>query len=107
MKEKGLKAGDVICFQQSTEPDKQLYIECRPRCKGPGTAISPAWPVQMVRIFGVNIIQTQGNGGGGVDSSSSSSYASLSGGCSNGKRIREVELLSMECSKKQMVIGAL
>ncbi|OWM89372.1 AP2/ERF and B3 domain-containing transcription repressor TEM1-like [Punica granatum] len=116
VKEKGLKAGEVVCFQRSTGPDKQLYIESRPRCNTPAgpTSSSPAGqPVQMVRIFGVNIFKLQGNGGGNpVDSNggSRSSSVSVSGaaGCSKGnKRIREVDLLSMECSKKQTVIGAL
>ncbi|KAL3731497.1 hypothetical protein ACJRO7_028387 [Eucalyptus globulus] len=89
VKEKSLKAGDTVCFQRSTGPDKQLYIDFKPRGPPPaGPAAPPPPPVQMVRLFGVNIMEVP--------------Y------CGGGKRMRDVDLLSFECRKKQqMVVGAL
>ncbi|KAK3421717.1 hypothetical protein EUGRSUZ_G02345 [Eucalyptus grandis] len=89
VKEKSLKAGDTVCFQRSTGPDKQLYIDFKPRGQPPaGPAAPPPPPVQMVRLFGVNIMEVP--------------Y------CGGGKRMRDVDLLSFECRKKQqMVVGAL
>lgn len=92
VKEKNLKAGDIVSFQRSTGPDKQLYIDWKARNTGSG--LNPVvQPVQMVRLFGVNIFKApcvvDGNGGWSE------------------KRRREVEILSLECSKKQRVIGAL
>ncbi|KAJ0038819.1 hypothetical protein Pint_23325 [Pistacia integerrima] len=92
VKEKNLKAGDVVSFQRSTGPDKQLYIDWKGRT---GASVEKAVePVQMMRLFGVNIFKIPGNG---VDK--------MNGGC-NGKRMREMELLSIECIKKQRMIGA-
>ncbi|KAA8529203.1 hypothetical protein F0562_033998 [Nyssa sinensis] len=93
VKEKNLKAGDIVSFQRSTGPDKQLYIDWKGR-NGSGVAglLSPVQPVQMVRLFGVNIYKLPV-----VDSNDS---------C-NGKRMREMELLGLECCKKQRAIGAL
>ncbi|KAK4786351.1 hypothetical protein SAY86_003040 [Trapa natans] len=120
VKEKGLKAGDVVSFQRSTGPEKQLYIESRPRddktCRASTTTQVEESSVQVVRIFGVNFLKVQsGDGGVGLVSnkissstSCSMSGVSLSGDCRKGKRNREVELLlAMECNKKPMVIGAL
>ncbi|KAI6677001.1 hypothetical protein NL676_037797 [Syzygium grande] len=85
VKEKSLKAGDTVCFQRSAGPEKQLYIDFKPRSKSP--AGLAAQPVQMVRLFGVNIMEVPYCGG---------------------KRMRDVDLLSFECRKKQqMVVGAL
>ncbi|KAK9277149.1 hypothetical protein L1049_006688 [Liquidambar formosana] len=97
VKEKGLKAGDIVSFQRSTGPDKQLYIDWKAR-NGPGIVglLNPVQPVQMVRLFGVNIFKVPA-ACGVVDSK----------GSWNEKRMREVELLSLECSKKQRIIGAL
>ncbi|KAK4777728.1 hypothetical protein SAY87_017915 [Trapa incisa] len=110
----------VLDSDSGPEIESKLYIDNRPKSEDePDKAMaSLAWqPVQMVRIFGVNIFKMQSNGDGGrggcVDSSknssSSSSFAGVNGDYSSGKRNREVvEMLSMECSnKKQMFIGAL
>ncbi|KAK4765564.1 hypothetical protein SAY86_026654 [Trapa natans] len=105
VKEKGLKAGEVICFKRSTGPEKKLYIERRPRCNGPSWS-APAQPVQLIRIFGVDIFKVHGNGGsGGVDTPSVGG-----GGCRKGKRVNrdvEMNLLSMKRGKKRMVIRTL
>ncbi|XP_074309434.1 AP2/ERF and B3 domain-containing transcription factor RAV1 [Silene latifolia] len=102
VKEKNLKAGDVVCFQRSTGPDRQLYIDWKPRngvpCSGSGSGSGEEVlgqvvesPAQMIRLFGVNICE--------VNPSSINE---------NGKRSREMELLTMETScKKQMFIAAL
>nr|GMD03915.1 AP2/ERF and B3 domain-containing transcription factor RAV1-like [Ipomoea batatas] len=95
VKEKGLRAGDVVSFRRSTGQDKRLYIDQKPRS---GAHWPPAQqpPVKTVRLFGVNIC-----------SSSSNTVPPVS---SNGgrKRIGETELLlPLECSKKQRVIDAL
>ncbi|CAN0876470.1 AP2/ERF and B3 domain-containing transcription repressor RAV2 [Linum grandiflorum] len=90
VKEKNLKAGDTVSFQRSvTEQDqKQLYIDWKPR-----SGVRVVQPVQMVRLFGVNIFKL--DGGKSVDG----------GGC-NGKRSME-EMVGFHCSKKQRIIGAL
>ncbi|KAI4381428.1 hypothetical protein MLD38_007499 [Melastoma candidum] len=98
VKEMSLKAGDTVCFQRSAGPEKQLYIDSRPRSNAVPAQVPVPQPVQMVRLFGVNISKVP---------------ASVTGmdvgtvGCSGRKRMREVDLLSFECSKKQMVVGAL
>jgi RAV-like factor len=95
VKEKGLKAGDIVSFQKSTGLEKQLYIDFK---VGPGrTEESPVQePVQMMRLFGVNILKMPGSGVEAIES------------VCNGKRtIREMEILTLECSKKQRMIGAL
>ncbi|XP_057477828.1 AP2/ERF and B3 domain-containing transcription factor RAV1-like [Actinidia eriantha] len=100
VKEKNLKAGDVVSFHRSTTVhDKQLFIDWKVRGDGPGVAAFPiqVQPVHMVRLFGVNIFKVPASGGV-VDSS---------GGCGGNKRIREQEMLGFGCSKKQRVIGAL
>lgn len=78
VKEKGLRAGDIVTFHRSTGPDKQLYIDWKARCN----AARP----QIVRLFGVNI---------SIHSNDS---------CS-GKRMAEIGL--DHCTKKQRVINAL
>ncbi|KAI4386459.1 hypothetical protein MLD38_004390 [Melastoma candidum] len=94
VKEKSLKAGDTVCFQRSPGPEKQLYIDFRARSK------AVPQPVQMVRLFGVNISKVAPASVTGMD-------VVAVGGCSGRKRMREVDSLSFECSKKQMVVGAL
>ncbi|CAO2828409.1 unnamed protein product [Amaranthus hypochondriacus] len=104
VKEKGLKAGDVVAFQRSSAGlDKQLYIDYRRRDCGNGSG--SAGPV--IRLFGVDIcnvpigisvnmaVEGGGNGNGN--------------GCGNGKRFREVGLMApMEsCRKKQLVVAAM
>lgn len=95
VKEKNLKAGDIVSFQRSTGGDKQLYIDWKAR-NGPTNQISPVEPVEMVRLFGVNIFKVPVNSSVVVDNN----------GSWTGKRMIEMELLSFECSKKQRVIGA-
>lgn len=104
VKEKGLKAGDIVSFQRSTGPDKQLYIDWKARDinsnnNGPvgGPVQQQQQPVQIVRLFGVNIFKIPGSG---------VVVEGIGGGC-NGKRIRDLELLELECSKKPRIIGAL
>ncbi|KAH1031238.1 hypothetical protein J1N35_043412 [Gossypium stocksii] len=94
VKEKNLNAGDIVSFQRSTGPEKQLYIDCNARTGSVSGSANPAVPVPFVRLFGVNIFNIPGGGGDSV------------GGC-NGKRTREMELLELEFSKKQRVIDAL
>ncbi|GAV59156.1 AP2 domain-containing protein/B3 domain-containing protein [Cephalotus follicularis] len=97
VKEKNLKAGDVVSFQRSTGPDKQLFIDYKARTGGGIGPVdnNPIQSVQVVRLFGVNIFKVQGSGI--VDGH----------GC-NAKRTRETEhLSSLECSKKQRMVGAL
>ncbi|KAK6134025.1 hypothetical protein DH2020_032229 [Rehmannia glutinosa] len=90
VKEKNLRAGDVVSFQRSTGPDKQLYIDWKSRNIANGVS-GQAQPGQMVRLFGVNIFEVPRNG---VDS------------C-GGKRLIEMEILGLHSSKKQRVIDAL
>ena len=105
VKEKSLQAGDAVRFYKSTGPDGQLYIDCKARMDSGGLVnddrksgglfvpVGPVVePVQMVRLFGVNLLKLPGSDGVG-------------GGC-NGKR-KEMELFALECSKKPKIIGAL
>ncbi|XP_065880299.1 AP2/ERF and B3 domain-containing transcription factor RAV1-like [Euphorbia lathyris] len=89
VKEKNLKAGDIVSFQRSTGADKQLYIDWKARTgsNNNNPVVCSVQPVNMVRLFGVNIFEiptTNGN-----------------------KRTREMEMFSLECIKKQRVFGAL
>ncbi|XP_027360069.1 AP2/ERF and B3 domain-containing transcription factor RAV1-like [Abrus precatorius] len=105
VKEKNLKAGDTVCFHRSTGPDKQLYIDWKSRNVNDIGLFGPVGPVvepvQMVRLFGVNILKLPGS-----DANASNNNATAITGCCNGKR-REMELFSLECSKKPKIIGAL
>ncbi|KAK7275199.1 hypothetical protein RIF29_16308 [Crotalaria pallida] len=97
VKEKNLKAGDTVCFHRSTGPDKQMFIDFKVRNNNVNEVevVGPvAEPVQMVRLFGVNILKLPDAG------------ASIGGGCCNGKR-KEMEKFALECSKKPKIIGAL
>lgn len=107
VKEKNLKAGDTVCFHRSTGPDKQLYIDWKARNNnvnevglfGPvGPVVEP---IQMVRLFGVNILKLPGS----EPNNNNNASGTIPGFC-NGKR-REMELFSLECSKKPKIIGAL
>jgi RAV-like factor len=111
VKEKNLRAGDAVRFFRSTGPDRQLYIDCKARSsssvvgvgigevdsnKTGGLFISVrpvVEPVQMVRLFGVNLLKLPGSDG-------------TVGGSCNGKR-KEMEFFALECSKKPKIIGAL
>ncbi|KAJ8774573.1 hypothetical protein K2173_017019 [Erythroxylum novogranatense] len=94
VKEKNLKAGDTVIFQRSTGPVKQLYIDWQTRT-GSNQMCRPVQPGPMFRLFGVNIFNVPS-----MDSTT------IGGGC-NRKRNREMELLTIECTKKQRIIGAL
>ena len=108
VKEKNLKAGDTVCFHRSTGPDRQLYIDWKARSVNNdeigffGPVGPVVQPVQMVRLFGVNILKLPGSDAGNNKNNASASIA----GCCNGKR-REMELFTLECSKKPKIVGAL
>ncbi|WJX20247.1 regulator of (H+)-ATPase in vacuolar membrane [Trifolium repens] len=111
VKEKNLRAGDAVRFFRSTGPDRQLYIDCKARSRssvvgvgigevdsnktgGLFISVRPVVePVQMVRLFGVNLLKLPGSDG-------------TVGGSCNGKR-KEMEFFALECSKKPKIIGAL
>ncbi|GAB4828907.1 regulator of (H+)-ATPase in vacuolar membrane [Ancistrocladus abbreviatus] len=101
VKEKNLKAGDVVSFQRSTGPDKQLYIDWR-RKSGVGLSgwsdlVEPPESPVMIRLFGVDICRLQ-----------QPIISNVVGEGHNGKRMRDKDLLSMESTiKKQMIVGAL
>ncbi|KAK4371106.1 hypothetical protein RND71_010581 [Anisodus tanguticus] len=109
VKEKKLKAGDIVSFARSIGigvgvgvDDKQLYIDWKARISSAPVLDKiqvQVQPVKMMRLFGVNICKVQ-------DVSSSvvveNNMSSCNGG--GGKRMREMELLVFECSKKQTVI---
>lgn len=91
VKEKNLKAGDIVSFQRSTGPDKQLYIDFKTKAASGTTNLIPVGlaqqvqPVQMFRLFGVDIFSA-----------------------SNGKRSNiELELLGLGNCKKQRMIDPL
>ncbi|CAD5164555.1 AP2/ERF and B3 domain-containing transcription repressor RAV2-like [Musa acuminata AAA Group] len=74
VKEKNLKARDVVSFWRSTGPEKQLYIDWRTEAVASNRTMTPAIrPLPVVKLFGVNI----------------SELPSVSGG--DGKRGREME----------------
>lgn len=92
VKEKKLKAGDIVSFKRCIGvgvEDKQLYIDSKVRIQ-----VRVDQPVKMVRLFGVNICKVQ----------DVSSNVVVDKNMSGGKRMREMELLAFECSKKQRVI---
>lgn len=105
-------AGDIVSFQRSTGPDKQLYIDWKARMSvnnnnNNGSSPVQVGPIPMVRLFGVNIFKIPGSSGAGsVDAAAA---AAIGGGCNNniGKRMREMELLELEFGKKPRIIGAL
>ncbi|XP_019181230.1 PREDICTED: AP2/ERF and B3 domain-containing transcription factor RAV1-like [Ipomoea nil] len=106
VKEKSLKAGDIVSFHRSTGPEKQLFIDWKARngTGSPDISTVPVHPVQVFRLFGVNISKsTVSPMAMAMDTTNNISS------CSGGKRIREVvmEFLPLECSKKQRVIDAL
>ncbi|CAL9115754.1 unnamed protein product [Musa textilis] len=76
VKEKGLEAGDVVTFQRSTGPEKQLFIDSKS-------------PMQIFRLFGVNIVGTPAAGSAAC--------------CGTGKRTRDQmeRASSQEMVKKQ------
>ncbi|CAN4121900.1 unnamed protein product [Withania somnifera] len=113
VKEKNLKAGDVVSFHRSTSGDKQLYINFKARNVGPTGAIESNQAqaqvqvqipqVQTVRLFGVNICKVPAkiNNIVIIDNNNNNNMTN----CSGGKRMMEMELLTFEsCRKKQRVI---
>ncbi|KAL6573666.1 regulator of (H+)-ATPase in vacuolar membrane [Orobanche hederae] len=54
VKEKNLRAGDVVSFQRSTGPDNQLYIDWKTKNDGGSGRSAPG---NMVRLFGVDIFE--------------------------------------------------
>ncbi|XP_074572013.1 AP2/ERF and B3 domain-containing protein Os01g0693400-like [Curcuma longa] len=69
VKEKGLRAGDIITFQCATGAERQLFIGCR-RLSGLGglpstvqVAPTPKPAVEVVRLFGVDIFAVPAPGG--------------------------------------------
>ncbi|KAK2375920.1 AP2/B3 transcriptional factor family protein [Trifolium repens] len=100
VKEKNLKAGDTVCFQRSTTgPEKQLFIDWKAR-KNVVPVGPVVEPVQMVRLFGVNILKLPGS------DVNNNGNAIAAGFCNNGKR-REMEMFTLESCKKPKIIGAL
>ncbi|XP_030551733.1 AP2/ERF and B3 domain-containing transcription repressor TEM1-like [Rhodamnia argentea] len=63
VKEKSLRAGDIVSFHRSAGPEKQLHIKCMRR-SWLGRH-GPVHPVKMVRLFGVNIFTVSTADGGG------------------------------------------
>ncbi|KAJ6793463.1 AP2/ERF and B3 domain-containing protein isoform X2 [Iris pallida] len=60
VKEKGLSAGDLVLFHRSVGPEKQMYIECKSSAAAAAAAKNlPKFPVQVIRLFGVNIAEAQ------------------------------------------------
>lgn len=93
VKEKKLKAGDIVSFKRCTGAgveDRQLYIDS----KTTGAPILDKIQVKMVRLFGVNICKVQ----------DVSDNLVVDKNINGGKRMREMELLAFECSKKRRVI---
>ncbi|KAH6834486.1 hypothetical protein C2S53_004221 [Perilla frutescens var. hirtella] len=101
VKEKSLRAGDIVSFQRSTGLDKQLYIDWKARNNnGTAAAAAVVGRVQMVRLFGVNILEVPRNGG-------DAAVAVAIDSCS-GKRMMEMEIFGLNnANKKQRVIDAL
>nr|GMD35114.1 AP2/ERF and B3 domain-containing transcription factor RAV1-like [Ipomoea batatas] len=101
VKEKSLKAGDVVSFQRAAGPEKQLFIDCKTGPAGSSfvQAQHKTAPAQVVRLFGVNIWKAAAgdvNGNAGEISS-----------CGGVKRLREMDLMGVDGGKKQRVIDAL
>ncbi|KAK4376489.1 hypothetical protein RND71_002785 [Anisodus tanguticus] len=109
VKEKNLKAGDIVSFQRSTSGDKQLYIDFKARNVPPtSTAVVTNQvqipQVQMVRLFGVNICKVPATVSNVVVIDNHNNNNNMTS-CSGGKRRMEMELLTFEsCRKKQRVI---
>ncbi|KAL3654375.1 regulator of (H+)-ATPase in vacuolar membrane [Castilleja foliolosa] len=92
VKEKGLRAGDLVIFQRSTGPDNQLFIDWKMK-DGNGDS-GRSRPGQVVRLFGVDISEGPRNIGGVDDDS-----------WCGGKRSNmiEMELFGLNSGKKQRV----
>ncbi|ESQ28375.1 hypothetical protein EUTSA_v10019566mg [Eutrema salsugineum] len=90
VKEKNLRAGDVVTFERSTGPDRQLYIDWKIRS---GSSNNPVQVV--VRLFGVDIFN--------VTNAKTNDVVAACGG----KRSRDVDMFALRCSKKQAIINVL
>ncbi|XP_073050020.1 AP2/ERF and B3 domain-containing transcription factor RAV1-like [Primulina eburnea] len=100
VKEKNLRAGDIVSFQRSTGPDKQLYIDWTSRNNGSIVGSGLVQPGQIIRLFGVNIFE--------APSRVHTAAAIEDNGSCSGKRMREIELLGLDqFRKKQRVIDVL
>ncbi|CAG7899307.1 unnamed protein product [Brassica rapa] len=94
VKEKNLRSGDVVCFERSSGPDRQLYIDWKVR-----SGIEKITPVQnVVRLFGVNIFNA---------TTTNANTNDVVGESGSKKRFREVDLFALGCSKKQAIINVL
>ncbi|URE48022.1 AP2 ERF and B3 domain-containing [Musa troglodytarum] len=84
VKEKSLKAGDLVSFWRSTGPEKQLCIDWKTSPVACNRSVPPASrPLPVVKLFGVDISGVPASGG-------------------DGKRGREMELFPPpQFSKKQ------
>ncbi|OIW02253.1 hypothetical protein TanjilG_15136 [Lupinus angustifolius] len=82
---------------RSTELDKRMYIDCK------DNEVGFVEPVQMVRLFGVNILKLHGSDANGDNDDNN---ATTIGGWCHGKR-RKMEVITLECTKKPKIIGAL
>ncbi|KZV20626.1 hypothetical protein F511_22040 [Dorcoceras hygrometricum] len=100
VKEKNLRPGDIVSFQRSTGPDKQLYIDWSSRRNTLNSNVVEAsgrdQPVQTIRLFGVNIFEPP--------TKSTNAAAAAAIDC---RRNREMKLVGLECRKKQKIIDAL
>ncbi|KZV30471.1 hypothetical protein F511_23478 [Dorcoceras hygrometricum] len=99
VKEKNLRAGDVVSFQRSTGPDKQLYIDWTSRNNGSLVGSGLVQPGQIIRLFGVNIFE--------APSRVHTAAPIEDNGSCGAKRMREIELLGLEFRKKQRAIDVL
>ncbi|KAG6480702.1 AP2/ERF and B3 domain-containing protein Os01g0693400-like [Zingiber officinale] len=63
VKEKGLRAGDIITFQRTTDAERQLFIGCKRRPSTVQVAPAPKPAVEVVRLFGVDIFSVPAPGG--------------------------------------------
>ncbi|XP_017696993.2 AP2/ERF and B3 domain-containing transcription repressor RAV2-like [Phoenix dactylifera] len=95
VKEKSLKAGDVVGFWRSRGPERQLYIDWKPRGVAADATVPRAGHLQVVRLFGVNIFRTPVGCGGG------------NGSGGDGKSGGERELFPQEQFVKKQRVGAL
>ncbi|KFK43591.1 ap2 erf and b3 domain-containing transcription factor rav2 [Arabis alpina] len=85
VKEKNLRAGDVVSFSRSDGQDQQLYIGWKSRS---GSDLEPG---RVLRLFGVDI----------------SPEKSLRNDAVGNKRVNDsIEMLSLVCSKKQRIFHA-
>ncbi|KAL6010785.1 regulator of (H+)-ATPase in vacuolar membrane [Asimina triloba] len=92
VKEKGLKAGDVVSFQRSIGAEKQLYIDWKPRAGGLVVAAAVVKPV--LRLFGVDIFKIP---------VANIAAVGADGEGWNGKRRREAEFLAYEYCKRECI----